>query len=198
MNIDGYSPFSPTCVMNSRHQDIERVLLDEDAIQVRIRELGAQITEDYQGRRPVLVGILKGSILFLADLLREIRLDCSVDFMSAASYEGSSSTGVVRLLLDLRESVQGKDVIVVEDIVDTGLTISYLEQNLRTRGPKSLAVCTLLDKPDCRKVNVSPKYTGFEIPNEFVVGYGLDYNERYRNLPYIGVLKQAAAAQGAK
>ncbi len=198
MNIDGDSPFSPTCVMHSRHQDIERVLLDEDAIQARIRELGAQITKDYQGRRPVLIGILKGSILFLSDLLREIRLDCSVDFMSAASYEGGSSTGVVRLLLDLRESVQGKDVLVVEDIVDTGLTISYLEQNLRTRGPKSLSVCTLLDKPDCRKVTVSPKYTGFEIPNEFVVGYGLDYNERYRNLPYIGILKQAVAAQGAK
>lgn len=184
--------------MDSQHKDIERILLDEEAIRRRIRELGVQITEDYQGCRPVLIGILKGSVLFLADLIREIKLDCAVDFMSAASYEGDSSTGVVRLLLDLRESVQGKDVIIVEDIVDTGLTISYLQQNLKTRKPKSIAVCTLLDKPDCRKVTVSPKYTGFEIPNEFVVGFGLDYNERYRNLPYIGVLKQAAAAQGAK
>jgi hypoxanthine phosphoribosyltransferase len=174
------------------HPDIERVLLDQDALQARIRELGAQITADYAGRSPVLVGILKGSVPFLADLLREVRLDVVVDFICLASYEGAASSGVVRTLLDLRESIAGKDVLVVEDIVDTGLTLSYLLQNLGTRKPGTLEICALLDKPDCRKVRVQPKYAGFKIPNEFVVGYGLDYNERYRNLPYVGVLKKSA------
>lgn len=181
--------------MTALHPDIERVLLDEPTIRGRVRELGSEITRDYQGRRPVLVGILKGSVAFLSDLLRELRLDCSIDFMSAASYAGDASTGVVRLLLDLRESVQDHDVIIVEDIVDTGLTLSYLTQNLKTRRPRTLELCTLLDKPECRKVRVHPKYTGFKIPNEFVVGYGLDYNERYRNLPYIGVLRPEAVAK---
>jgi hypoxanthine phosphoribosyltransferase len=135
------------------------------------------------------VGILKGSVTFLADLMREIDLPCQLDFISLASYSGRSSSGVVQLLLDLREDISGKDVVVVEDIVDTGLTLSYLQENLRTRGPKSLELCTLLDKPECRKAQVQPKYVGFRIPNEFVVGYGLDYRERYRNLPYIGVLR---------
>lgn len=180
------------------HPDVERVLLDEGAIAARVRELGEEICRDYRGRTPVLVGILKGSVPFLADLLRALRLDCSVDFMSAASYSGEASTGVVRLLLDLRESVQGKDVLLVEDIVDTGLTLSYLQQNLMTRRPASLEICTLLDKPGCRKVRVKPRYTGFKIPNEFVVGYGLDYNERYRNLPYVAVLKSSAVAQGER
>jgi hypoxanthine phosphoribosyltransferase len=175
------------------HPDIERILFDEAQIAKRVAELGQQITEDFAGKKPVLVGILKGSALFLADLLRHVQLDCSIDFMSAASYSGESSTGVVRLLLDLRESIQGKDVIIVEDIVDTGLTLSYLKQNLETRHPASLTLASLLDKPECRKVPVQADYTGFEIPNEFVVGYGLDYDELYRNLPYIGILKSSAA-----
>jgi hypoxanthine phosphoribosyltransferase len=178
------------------HPDIERVLLDEPTIQARVRELADTIARDYQGRHVTMVGILKGCVLFLADLVRAARMDCSMDFMSAASYSGESSTGAVRLLLDLRQNVQGKHVLIVEDIVDTGLTLSYLQQNLRTRQPASLEVCTLLDKPDCRKIRVQPKYVGFQIPNQFVVGYGLDYNEKYRDLPYVGVLKKSAIAAG--
>lgn len=181
------------------HRDIDRVLLDQQALRARVRELGRQISRDYHGRAPLFLGILKGSVLFLGDLLREVDLDCQVDFMSLASYSGASSSGAVRLLLDLRENVAGKDVIVVEDIVDTGLTLGYLLQNLKARAPRSLEICALLDKPDCRKVKVQPKYVGFKIPNEFVVGYGLDYDEAYRNLPYIGVLKHSAAeARGRK
>jgi len=175
------------------HPDMERVLVDEDAIRRRTKELARQISEDYQGKPPVLVAILKGSVIFLSDLMRELALDCTIDFMGLSSYAGTKSTGIVRLLLDLRESPEGKDILVVEDIVDTGLTMSYLQQNLLTRGIRSLEVVSLLDKPDCRKVRFEPKYVGFKIPNEFVVGYGLDFDERYRNLPYIGVLKPEAA-----
>lgn len=174
------------------HPDIERVLLDEGVIRSRIAELGRQLTADYAGRKPVLIGILKGSIPFMADLMRTLGVDHTVDFMCLSSYSGDSSTGVVRLILDLRESIQDRDVLVVEDIVDTGLTLSYLRQNLLTRGPRTLELVTLLDKPDCRKATISPRYCGFKIPNEFVVGYGLDYNEAYRHLPYIGVLKKSA------
>lgn len=172
------------------HPDIERVLLDESTIQARIKELGGQISRDYAGRPLILVGILKGGIVFLGDLLKAVTADCAVDFMCLSSYSGKGTTGVVRLLLDLRESAEGKDLLVVEDIMDTGLTLHYLLENLRTRNPRSLEVCALLDKPDCRKVAVSAKYVGFRIPNEFVVGYGLDYNEKYRNLPYVGVLRK--------
>lgn len=178
----------------SPHRDIERVLLDEAQIQERIRELGRQLSADYQGRSPLLVGILKGSLVFLADLMRQISVDFSVDFMCLASYSGAGSTGVVRLLLDLRESAEGRDLLIVEDIVDTGLTLSYLNQNLRTRNPRSVEICTLLDKPGARKVRVQPKYVGFKIPGEFVVGYGLDYEERYRNLPFVGVLRKSVYA----
>ena len=172
------------------HSDIESVLIDEDKIQARVRELGAQISRDYRGRDLTLVGILKGGVVFLGDLLKSVTTDCSIDFMCLSSYSGKASTGVVRVLLDLRDSPEGKDLVVVEDIMDTGLTLSYLLENLETRKPRSLEVCALLDKPDCRKVPVKAKYVGFKIPNEFVVGYGLDYNERYRNLPYVGVLKR--------
>jgi len=174
------------------HPDVERVLIAEDQLQRRIIELAGELRRDYAGKDPILLGILKGSVLFLSDLLRRLDFDCCVDFVSLASYSGTSSTGVVRMLLDLRESAQGRDIIVVEDIVDSGLTISYLLQNLRSRNPRSVEVCTLLDKPDCRKVRIEPKYAGFRIPNEFVIGFGLDYNERYRNLPYIGVMKPSA------
>lgn len=176
------------------HPDIERVLLDEAKIRARIRELGERISRDYEGRRLTLVGILKGSVVFLGDLMRSITVDCALDFMGVSSYMGANSTGVVRVLLDLRESPEGKDLLIVEDIMDTGLTLHYLLENLKTRNPGSLEICAFLDKPECRKVKVSAKYVGFKIPNEFVVGYGLDYRERYRNLPYIGVLKKSVQA----
>lgn len=171
------------------HPDIERVLIDETRIQARIKELAAQISRDYRGRSLTLVGILKGSVVFLGDLLKSMESECSLDFMCLSSYSGTGSTGVVRVLLDLRESPEGKDLLVVEDIMDTGLTLHYLIENLKTRNPRSLEVCALLDKPECRKVPVPAKYVGFKIPNAFVVGYGLDFNEKYRNLPYVGVLK---------
>ncbi|PCI33207.1 MAG: hypoxanthine phosphoribosyltransferase [Elusimicrobia bacterium] len=180
------------------HPDIERVLISEEDIQAKIAEIAAKIDRDYENRTPVLIGILKGSVLFLSDLLKRVTIDCSIDFMCVSSYEGDKSTGVVRLILDLRESIEGKDILLVEDIIDTGLTLGYLRQNLMTRKPRSLEIVSLLDKPDTRKVTIEAKYPGFQIPNEFVVGFGLDYNERYRNLPYIGVLKPAAyAGEGA-
>lgn len=173
------------------HPDILKILLSEDALRARIRELGVQLTRDYAGRRLLIVGVLKGSLIFMADLLRAIgaEVDVHVDFLAVSSYAGTASTGTVRVLLDLRENPEGRDVLVVEDIVDTGLTLSSLTETLRARKPRSLEVCTLLDKPDCRKTPFSPKYVGFKIPNEFVVGFGLDYDERYRQLPYVGVLR---------
>lgn len=175
------------------HPDVAKVLIERESIERRVRELGAQISEDYAGRRLMVVGVLKGSVIFLADLLRALtsEVDAHVDFVAASSYSGDSSTGSVRVLLDLRENPEGRDVLLVEDIVDTGLTLSSLTETLRARKPRSLEVCTLLDKPDCRKIPFQPKYVGFKIPNEFVVGFGLDYDERYRQLPYVGVLRQS-------
>jgi hypoxanthine phosphoribosyltransferase len=173
------------------HPDVSKVLLSESALRGRIRELGEQITRDYSGRRLLVVGVLKGSLIFLADLLRAIgpEVDVHVDFVAASSYAGNASTGAIRVLLDLRESPEGRDVLLVEDIVDTGLTLSSLTETLRARKPRSLEVATLLDKPSCRKTPFAPKYVGFGIPNEFVVGFGLDYDERYRQLPYVAVLR---------
>lgn len=175
------------------HADLDRVLLDEAALRARVAELGAQIARDYQGRRLMVVGVLKGSVLFLADLLRALgpQADVEVDFVAASSYSGRESTGAVRLLLDLRESPEGKDLLLVEDIVDTGLTLKSLTETLRAHRPRSLEVCALLDKPERRKTPFAPKYVGFRIPDEFVVGYGLDFDERYRQLPYVGVLKRS-------
>ncbi|MBI5202769.1 MAG: hypoxanthine phosphoribosyltransferase [Elusimicrobia bacterium] len=175
------------------HPNVSRALLTEDQIRERIRELGAQISRDYAGRNLTLVCILKGSVIFMSDLMRELTLPCTVDFMRLSSYAGKESTGVVRVMLDLGETAEGRDILVVEDIIDTGLTLSYLMQNLKTRNPRSLEICAFLDKPECRKVQVRAKYVGFQIPNEFVVGYGLDYNEEYRNLPYVGILKPPQA-----
>ena len=172
------------------HPDIARILLDECALQARIKEMGAQISRDYKGKDVLLVGILRGSIMFMGDLMKSITLDCAIDFMNVTSYSGTKSTGEVRVLLDLREAIEGKDVVIIEDIVDTGLTLSRLTALLETRKPRSIELCALLDKPSCRKTSIKAKYTGFEIPNEFVVGFGLDYNEKYRNLPYVGVLKR--------
>ncbi|MFI5360773.1 MAG: hypoxanthine phosphoribosyltransferase [Elusimicrobiota bacterium] len=173
------------------HPDVKKILLSEAALAARIRELGAEITRDYADRRLLVVGVLKGSAVFMADLMRAIgpEVDVHVDFVAVSSYAGTASTGTIRVLLDLRENPEGRDVLLVEDIVDTGLTLSSLTETLRARKPRSLEVATLLDKPDCRKIPFVPKYAGFKIPNEFVVGFGLDYEERYRQLPYVGVLR---------
>ena len=169
---------------------LQRIMYSKEQLAERIAELGREISADYKGKQPLFVGILRGCIMFYADLLREVSIDCTMDFMCLSSYSGTSSTGEVRTMLDLRESIKGRHVVIVEDIVDTGLTLDYLMQNLKSRGAASIEICCLLDKPANRKAEVHPKYVGFEIENEFVIGYGLDYDELYRNLPYIGVFKK--------
>lgn len=164
-----------------------KVLIHQREIKKRVRVLAKLISKNYKGQEVIFVGVLKGSVPFLADLIKEVDLKCKIDFVSVSSYQGQESSGVVKLQLDLRESIENKHVIIVEDIVDTGLTLNYLLNSFKTRNPKSLEVCTLLDKPSCRKIPVQAKYTGFSIPNKFVVGYGLDLDEYYRNLPYVGV-----------
>lgn len=174
------------------HEALEKVLISEEQIRERVREMGRQITEDYRGEKLVVVCILKGSTIFFADLVRQIELDTVFDFMIVKSYGGGTeSSGNVRFVKDLDESITGKNVLIVEDIIDSGLTLTFLRNNLITRGAKSLKICTLLDKPERRKpgADITVDYCGFKIPNEFVVGYGLDYNESYRNLPMVGVLK---------
>lgn len=172
------------------NESVEQVLLDPETIRRRVLELGARITEDYRGRNPHLIGILKGASIFHADLVRAIGLGVSFDFIAVGSYGASTkSSGEVRILKDLDESVEGKDVLLVEDILDTGLTLHYLLQNLESRGPRSLKVVALLNKPSRRLIEVPVDYVGFEIPDRFVVGYGLDFDQRYRNLPSISVLK---------
>lgn len=170
--------------------DISTVLVDEATIQERVRALGAAISEAYAGQDLVLISVLKGSIIFMADLVRAITSPHEIDFMATSSYGAAThSSGVVRILKDLNVSIQGRNILVVEDIIDSGHTLNYLLRLLQERQPASLRVCTLLDKPDRRAVPIDVDWVGFSIPNEFVVGYGLDYNELYRNLPYIGVLK---------
>jgi hypoxanthine phosphoribosyltransferase len=170
-------------------QDIKRVLFTAGQIAARVKALGAEISHDYQGTAPVLVGILKGAVPFLADLIRNIDLPLIYDLMAVSSYGASTlSSGTVRILKDLDLSIEDREVLIIEDIVDTGLTLQYLLENLKTRRVKSIKVCTLLDKPSRRKMAIQPDYNGFVIPDVFVVGYGLDCNEQYRNLPYIGVL----------
>ena len=170
------------------------MLIEEDALRERIAELGAEISEDYAGKDLLLVGVLKGAVFFMADLMRQISVPCEVDFMAISSYGASTdSSGVVRILKDLDESIEGRNVLVVEDIIDSGLTLSYLKRTLSARKPATLEICALLTKPDRREVEVPVRYTGFEIPNRFVVGYGLDFAERYRNLRYVGVLADETA-----
>ena len=167
-----------------------RVLLGEEQIRHRVQEMAREISCDYRDKNPLMIGILKGAVIFLADLARALDIPVALDFMAVSSYGSSSETsGVVRILKDLDESIEGRDVIVVEDIVDTGLTLRYLCDSLLARNPRSLRVCALLDKPSRRQVPVDLYYKGFEIPNAFVVGYGLDYRERYRNLPHVGCLQ---------
>ncbi len=177
-------------------KDIKEILVSREQIDARVKELAAEISRDYKGKCVFFIGVLKGCFLFLSDLLKEVKVETNVDFMMVSSYSGTQSSGVVRTLLDLKQSIEGKHVIIVEDIVDSGLTMNYMLKNLATRNPKSLEICTLLNKPSCRKIKVPIKYAGFEIPEKFVVGYGLDYNELYRNLPYIGVLKESAINKG--
>jgi hypoxanthine phosphoribosyltransferase len=169
---------------------IGEALVSEEALNRRVRELGEEISRDYQGKDLFLVGVLKGAVFFLSDLMRCIEVPCEVDFMAVASYGSSTdSSGVVRILKDLDATIEGKDVLIVEDIIDSGLTLSYLLRTLRAREPRSLEVCALLTKPERREVDLPIRYTGFEIPNKFVIGYGLDHAERYRNLPYVAVLQ---------
>ncbi len=168
---------------------VGQVLVPERELRTRIREIGEAISVDYAEKPLVLIGILRGSVMFMADLLRSVSIPVSVDFLAISSYVGRDSSGVVRLLKDLDHPIAGKDVLLVEDIIDTGLTLSYVLRVLRTRGPESVSVCTLLNKPRSRLIDQPLKYVGFEVPDEFVVGYGLDFNQRYRNLPYIAVLK---------
>ena len=169
---------------------IGEILVQPDDLQHRVRELGAEITRDYAGREPLLVCVLKGAVFFLSDLMRAIDLPCEVDFMAIASYgSATQSSGVVRILKDLDAVIAGRDVIIVEDIVDSGLTLQYLMRTLEARKPASLEVCALLTKPERLEVDLSPRYVGFEIPNRFAVGYSLDHAERYRNLPYVAALR---------
>ena len=172
--------------------DLADVLITPERLQARIGELAAQVDADYAGRELLLVGVLKGAVFFMADLMRGLSIPCEIDFMAISSYgDSTDSSGVVRILKDLDINIEGRDVLVVEDIIDSGLTLSYLMRNLEAREPATLEICALLTKPDRREIEVPVRYVGFEIPNRFVIGYGLDFAERYRNLPYVGVLDPA-------
>lgn len=176
--------------MNTMEEDIQKILIDQEALKARVAELGKQISADYAGKEPLLVSVLRGSYIFMADLTRSIDCFCRVDFMAVSSYgAGTVSSGQVNIIKDLSDSIEGKDVIVVEDILDSGNTLSYLIQVLKARHPASIRLATLLDKPSRRTKPITADYVGFEVPDEFVVGYGLDYAQMYRNVPYIGVLK---------
>jgi hypoxanthine phosphoribosyltransferase len=184
------SPLGVASIGHSLHDDIEKVLIDEASLQARVQELGKIISREYAGRDLLLVSVLKGSIVFMADLIRAISIPHEIDFMATSSYgSGVTSSGAVRILKDLNTSIEGRNILLVEDIIDSGNTLSYLLRILQERQPASIRILTLLDKPDRREVDVTVDWVGFSIPNAFVVGYGLDYNEIYRNLPYIGVLK---------
>ncbi len=181
-----------------RDKAIGEILVQPDALRRRVEELGAQITADYEGRDLLLVGVLKGAVFFLADVMRHIEVPCDLDFMAVSSYgSATDSSGVVRILKDLDAPLEGRHVLIVEDIVDSGLTLQYLLRNLGARNPASLEVCALLTKPERRKVELEAKYVGFEIPDRFVIGYGLDFNEKYRNLPYVATMTDEAVAAAA-
>jgi hypoxanthine phosphoribosyltransferase len=172
------------------NKDIAKVLLSQEEIAAKVTEIGAQISKDYAGKDPIIISVLKGSFMFMADLVRAIDVECTVDFMSVSSYgSGTESSGEVKIVKDFDNSINGRHVIIVEDILDSGRTLSYLMKTLEARGAASIALCTFLDKPDRRVVPVEVAYKGFTVPDSFIVGYGLDYDQRYRNLPYVGVLK---------
>ena len=174
--------------------DIQRILLSEEAIQNKVKELGKLLTEEYAGKDPVVVGVLKGVVVFYADMIRQIRVPCQMDFMWLSSYSGTNSTGEMIVRRDVSVDIRDRHVLILEDIYDTGSSLDFTYRHLMAKGPASIKICTLLDKPARRKpgITLKPDYVGFTIPNEFVVGYGLDYNEHYRNLPYVGVLKPEA------
>jgi hypoxanthine phosphoribosyltransferase len=173
-------------------RDIKQIMLSEEVIRTRVKELGAQITKDYKNKDLILVGVLKGANVFMSDLMRTVEMPIEIDFISVSSYGSSTeSSGVVRILKDLDTLIEGKDVIIVEDIVDSGLTLNYLKSNFESRRPNSIKICSLLDKPERRKAEITIDYMGFSIPDEFIVGYGIDYAEGYRNLPYIASLREA-------
>ncbi len=170
-------------------QDVEKVLISEQEIKDICKRLGEQITRDYEGKKLLVVSVLKGAIVFMADLLREIKCDCEIDFIAVSSYSGTKTTGVVKFKKDLDIDPDGMDILIVEDILDSGVTLSYLRGVLMGRNANSIKICTLLDKPANRRADIKADYVGAEVPDAFIIGYGLDYNEKYRNLPYIGILK---------
>lgn len=177
-------------------EDVQQVLISEERLAAKVKELGARISEDYGGKKLLLVSVLKGAVVFMADLMRAVTIPIRVDFMSVSSYgDGVKTTGVVKILKDLDNPIEGLDVLLVEDILDSGLTLSYLSHALEQRGPASIRIVTLLDKPERRQADIAAHYSGFQVPDEFLVGYGLDYNEQYRNLPYVGVLKPEVYAR---
>ncbi len=170
--------------------DMKEILFTEEQLSNKVAELGARITADYKGKNPLIISVLKGSYIFMADLTRKIEIPCNIDFMVVSSYgSGTKTSGEVQIIKDIGQKIEGRDLIIVEDILDSGVTLSYLMKILKARGANTIRLCTLLSKPERHKVEVPIDYLGFEIPDEFVVGYGLDYAERYRNLPYIGILK---------
>ena len=174
------------------HPDVSEILLSQEQLEQRVAQLGAEITRDFAGRAPLFVGVLKGCFVFMADLMRHVDLPCSIDFMAVSSYgSGTKTTGAVKIIKDLNQDIEGRDIILVEDILDSGVTLHYLTEYLSVRKPATITIATLMDKPSRRKAPVFARYSGFEIPDAFVVGYGLDYDERYRNLPYIGILKES-------
>lgn len=177
-------------------EDIERVLLDEEQIQHIVSDLGRRISADYSGKNLLMVSVLKGSVVFMADLMRAINIPCRIDFMAVSSYgSGVRTSGVVKIIKDLDINLAGYDLLIVEDILDSGVTLSYLKKMLMDRTPASVKICTFLDKPERRRADIVPDYVGASVPDEFVVGYGLDYDEKYRNLPYLGVLKESVYAK---
>ncbi len=174
------------------HKDCERVLISEEKIKVMVKEIAQRINEDYKGKNLLMVGLLKGSIVFMADLMKEISVDCKIDFICVSSYgSGTESKGRINLIKDVSQSVEGLDVLIVEDIIDSGNTLSFILKYFEAKGANSVKICTLLSKPDRRVVEIPVDYIGAEIPDEFVIGYGLDYAEKYRNLPYVGILKRS-------
>ncbi len=170
--------------------NVEKVLISEKEIVDRCRELGAQISKDYEGKQPMIIGLLKGSVPFMAELIKYITVECEIDFMAVSSYSGTESMGDVKIVKDLDHSIKGMDVLVVEDIVDTGKTLKKVKDLLYSKEANDVKIVSLLDKPDRRIVEIDAEYVGFKIPNEFVIGFGLDFNQKYRNLPYVGVLKE--------
>lgn len=173
------------------NKDIKKILISEEELSTKIKKMGKKISEDYKGKELILIGVLKGSVPFMAELMKRIDIPCKMDFMAVSSYGNSTeSSGVVRILKDLDFEVENKDILIIEDIIDSGITLKYLVKYLKAKNPNSVEIACMLNKPERRKVEINVKYLGYDIPNEFLVGYGLDYAERYRNLPYIGILKE--------